>query len=249
MKPLGILMLIAAVAGSVHGQAFEVASIRQTPPDASGVNRRISVETNPGSLIMRNATLRSVIRWAYSVQDFQIVGGPEWRDSARYDIVARSAMPSSVGEMRLMLRTLLADRFQLVARMQTQEMAVYVLRVDKNGHRLRPGSLDRPREVQPDSSGLAFRNATMSDLQLFLSTVPGRDRPIVNQTGLDGAFDFSLVLLNGPEGTPDGLKNSIVSGGIIGFADALSRVGLRLEPQRLSLDVISIDKAERPSEN
>jgi uncharacterized protein (TIGR03435 family) len=147
-----------------------------------------------------------------------------------------------------MLRSLLADRFKLVVRAERTESAVYLLTVDRKGHKLQRSKTNGPRRVQPDATGLAFENATMSDLQLYLLSLPGLDRPVLNQTGLEGPFDFTLVVLTGTD-TEEARKAAIGGGNVVVFADALKGLGLRLEPGTVPLDVITIEKAERPSEN
>src|SRR6187549_3592643 len=116
MRPIRVLIVVAALAGSVYGQAFEVASIRESDPAAGRVGIRSTIEPSPGSLSIRNTTLREAIRWAYDEPGARIgvLAGPEWADSVRYDIVARTAAASSETQLRVMLRALLADRFKLV---------------------------------------------------------------------------------------------------------------------------------------
>src|SRR5262245_11721024 len=102
---------ISAFAFIGFGQQFDAASIRPNKTDNSGTEgRKISIEASPVSLTMRNVTLISCIRWAYNVHDFQIQGGPSWRDSERYDILAKPTIESSEDRLRLMLQALLADR-------------------------------------------------------------------------------------------------------------------------------------------
>jgi uncharacterized protein (TIGR03435 family) len=163
MNPIRIVIVVAALTGSVYGQAFEVASIRETDPALGRSGIRSTIEPTPGSLTIRNATLREAIRWAYDEPGARIgvLEGPEWADTARYDIVARSAAASSDNEARMMLRALLADRFKLVVRAERRENAVYLLTVDPNGHKLRPSTTNDPRRVQLGATGLTFQNFTM----------------------------------------------------------------------------------------
>src|SRR6185436_5671393 len=92
MKRILRLAVIASFACVAYGQTFEVASIRVNKLDDSGVkDRRISIEATPGTLTMRNVTLKSCLRWAYNVHDFQISGGPAWSTSDRFDIIAKPA--------------------------------------------------------------------------------------------------------------------------------------------------------------
>src|SRR2546422_1010731 len=93
--------------------AFEVASIKPVIPDGSG---RVMVGINPqpgGRLTITGASLRMLVRFAYNVDDAQISGGPAWFDSDRYDIVAKGEGNATTDQLRQMLQTLLADRFQL----------------------------------------------------------------------------------------------------------------------------------------
>ena len=248
MQPLRILIVVAALTGSVHGQAFEVTSIRESDPAAVKAGLRSLIQPGPGSLTIRNATLREAIRWAYDEPGARVgvLAGPPWVDSVRYDIVARSAVVSSDDQQRLMLRAVLADRFKLVVRAEKNESAVYLLTVDQKGHKLRPSTTKDPRRVQPDSTGLAFQNFTMPDLQRYLLQ-RGFDRPVIDRTGLDGAFDFTLAILTGAD--TEEARRAAIGGGRIVFADALRDLGLRLDPGTVPIDVITIEKAERPAEN
>ena len=210
MKKYLVLTIILLASTALHAQEFEVASIRVNKTDNSGVEgRRISIQATPGSLNMRNVTLLSCIRWAYNVRDFQISGGPDWRDSERYDIVAKPAAASSEDQLRLMLRALLANRFKLTVRQDTRELPVYVMSVGKNGPRMQR-----------------------------------------SKTDLEGAFDFTLVLFDTQlNGDTAATKAAVAGTSPSTYADALERIGLKLESQKLPLDHITIQNAQKPSEN
>lgn len=248
MNSIRVLTIVAALTGSVYGQAFEVASIRETDPALGKLGIRGTIEPTPGGLTIRNTTLREAIRWAYDEPGARVgvVAGPTWADTVRYDIVARPAAASSNDQMRVMLRALLADRFKLVVRATRQESAVYLLTVDQKGHKLRPSKTKDPRRVQPGATGLTFENFTMPDLQRYLLSVPGFDRPVINRTDLDGSFDFKLAILATTD-TEEARKAA--SANMFVFADALKDFGLRLDPGEVPIDVITIESAERPAEN
>ena len=250
MNPVRVLIVLAALTGTAFGQAFEVASIRESDPAAARPGIRSTIEPNPGSLTMRNTTLREAIRWAYDEPGARIgvLEGPEWADTIRYNIVARPTAASSDRELRVMVRALLADRFKLVVRAEKRESAVHFLTVDPKGHKLQPSKAKGTRRVQPDATGIAFENVTMSDFQQFLSSTRGVNQPVINRTALDGQFDFKLAILTGAD-TEEARKAAIDGGNLIVFSDALKEVGLRLDPGKIPLDVITIEKAERPSEN
>ena len=250
MKLFRIILVVVALTGIVYAQAFEVASIRESDPAAARVGIRSTIEPNPGSLTVRNTTLREAVRWAYDEPGARIgvLEGPEWADTVRFDIAARAAAASSTDQLRVMLRALLADRFKLVVRAERRESAVHFLTVDPKGHKLRPSKTNGPRRMQLDATGFAFENVTMSDFQQFLSSTRGVNQPVINRTDLEGVFDFKLAILTGTD-TDDARKAAIGGGNLIVFADALKDVGLRLDPGTVPLDVITIEKAEKPSEN
>jgi uncharacterized protein (TIGR03435 family) len=250
MKPIRILIVVVALTGIVYGQAFEVASIRESDPAATRVGIRSTIEPNPSGLTIRNTTLREAIRWAYDEPGARVgvLEGPEWADTVRYDIAARPAAASSTDQLRVMLRALLAARFKLVVRAERKENAVHFLTIDPKGHKLRPSKTNTPRRMQPDATGLAFENVTMSDFQQFLSSTRGVNQPVINRTGLDGPFDFKLAILTGTD-TEEARKAAIGGGNLVVFADALKEVGLRLDPGKVPIDVITIESAERSSEN
>jgi uncharacterized protein (TIGR03435 family) len=248
MKPIRILMMVVALTASVYGQAFDVASIRESDPAAAGI--RSTIVANPDSLSIRNTTLREAIRWAYDEPGARIgvLQGPEWADTARYDVVARSAAASSDTGLRMMLRALLADRFKLVVRAERRENAVYFLTVDQKGHKLRPSTTTDPRRVQLGATGLTFQNFTMNDLQLYLMNVPNVDRPVINRTGVAGRFDFSIPIVLEAD-TQDARAAAVRGGNFFVFADALEDLGVRLDRGTVPLDVITIESVERPSAN
>src|SRR5689334_21093280 len=120
-------LLLAWPALADEPARFEVASIR-----ASQTRGREIIQAGPASLTMRNVRFRSRVRWAYHVVDYQVTG-PDWIDEPRFDIVARA--PSAVAEeqLRVMLLTLLADRFHLAAHREKKEASAWILSVGKNG--------------------------------------------------------------------------------------------------------------------
>jgi uncharacterized protein (TIGR03435 family) len=247
---ISLLITLAFVSG-LSAQSFEVASIRINKDDQSGAaGKRISIETSPGSLVMRNVTLLSCIRWAYEVHDYQIVGGPEWRNSERYDIIARPQAAASEDQMKQMLRALLAERFKLALTHEKKELPAYVITVDKNAHRLKPSKGDGPRGLRPADGGVALTNTTMADLEQFLSGLPLIDKPVIDRTGLTGPFDFTLILTNDSiDATPAAAKGALVNAGAAGYIDALKRLGLRMDVQKVPIETLIIDHVEKPSEN
>jgi uncharacterized protein (TIGR03435 family) len=111
-----ILEVLLVAAGTMSAQSFEVASIK---PNHSGAASRF-VHPTPGKLNISNMTLKDLLMFAYQVRDFQISGGPGWINSDQYDIEAKAEGNPSQDQMKLMLQSLLADRFKLALHRDTK---------------------------------------------------------------------------------------------------------------------------------
>jgi uncharacterized protein (TIGR03435 family) len=239
----GVLALTASVLpAQTPPPAFEVASIKPADPAASGSSTR----TNQGRLTMSNVTLRRCIMYAYNIHEYQLSGGPDWIDTARYEIAAKveDGAEKLTGRanrerMAVMLQTLLADRFKLVVHRETKSMAAYSLTVAKNG----PKPELKLLEGTDGSTSTSFNGrtvtakTTMDDLAVFLSNV--LDRPVVDQTGLKGIYQFKL------EWTPDDAHEP----GISIFTALQEQLGLKLEGTKADVEKIIVDHAEKAVEN
>ena len=104
--------------------AFEVATIRPSQSGSRGP------DISPGNLIFRNAPLLEIVAFAYGVQNLQ-VSGPSWLPNARFEIIAKAPQPASRDEMRVMLQTLLAERFKLTLHREMKEMSALLLTLGK----------------------------------------------------------------------------------------------------------------------
>ena len=177
----GVILLTSFAAFSQP--AFEVASVRPGQPGKEAIDHV------PGSLTMRNVRLTAAIAWAYDAQDYQ-VSGPGWLDDTRFDIAAKAGTPAAPAELRKMLQTLLADRFQLTLHRQPKELAALVLTVGKNGHKLQAVEEEGSPSFQTGKLSLTGKGATLSQLTAFLS----RELriPVIDQTGLAGRFNYFL---------------------------------------------------------
>jgi len=254
---------------------FEVASIKPSGTD----DHRFMIQIQPGGgLRASGTTVKMLLTQAYDVRDFQISGGPGWISTERYDIMAKagdaaiSSNPDdprkmtdeqrrTVGEqMRERLRALLAERFQLTLHRETKEQSVYALVVAKGGPKLQQseakegtGSKGMMRMGRGEFSG---QGVALQMLTQSLSSQLGR--PVIDQTGLKGNFDFKL------EWTPDpGQSGGPFGGGPPGadtppppdpngpsiFTAVQEQLGLRLESQKGPVEMLIIDKVEKPSEN
>ncbi len=234
---------------------FEVAEIKPTQYTGKDAGKgRIS-----GSRIdVPSVTLKSMIVNAYNVHESMVVGGPSWLDSDRFDIVAKAAPDTPPSQLQKMLRPLIEERFHLVMHREERPITVLEMTVLKN-HKLQPASGGRPGcEYRDGSSNGVHRvchNMSMEELANSLPRWGGVqgviDIPVVDATGLSGPFDFELEWNPpepGPGGKGEGAAVSAPEPGSTIF-DALLKVGLKLERRKRPMQVIVIDRADRPTQN
>jgi uncharacterized protein (TIGR03435 family) len=235
MKTAGaVAFLLARVldAQPAAGPRFEVASIRLSVAErGSG-----GVRTGNGRLDVSNETLKRCIQGAYGVGPNQIVGGPDWLATDRFDIQAKAEDRAGDKELMLMLQNLLAERFQLVIRREARPGRAFLLESAKNGPKLEKstgGSSTR------NSRGLIVaQGATMAHLAEVIARQ--MDLPVVDRTGIQGAFDLKL------EWNPDNTKPE--NGPSI-FTAVQEQLGLRLASGRVPIETLVVERAAKPSEN
>lgn len=173
--------------------AFDVVSVK---PNTEGPGQML-IRPMPGgqTYIARNVPLRLMIKAMYRITDSQIVGGADWIDTEHYDIDAKVDRPSTLDQLHEMFRSLLANRFQLQFHRETRLASDYVMTGVKSGAKLRLSESHEQFDVpiKPDGAGrMVGTRVPMSYLALFLSQQ--LDTPVVNDTGLDGYYDFTAWL-------------------------------------------------------
>jgi len=242
--------------------AFDVASVKASDmaPGREGGGRgfggrgfgglggRGNIQVAPDTLTMRNVTLKNAIRWAYQVTEYQ-VSGPDWLDSARFNIVAKSASPANEDQLQLMMQALLADRFKLALHRQTKEFQVYVLAPGKNGTKLQESRGEGESNIQPqlDRMSVSVQRTPISQMIDLLTPVLGA--PVIDMTGLKGRYDITVNLAKymadmQPGGGAPADPLSLVIAALEG------ELGLKLESRKIPLDQLVIDHAEKiPTEN
>jgi uncharacterized protein (TIGR03435 family) len=258
---LTLALVLTLAAGTAWGQtagrspAFEVASVKLSKMEGG---RALGLFTYPGGKIIASAcTLKYLMMEAFDVRAFQVEGGPAWINDDRYDIIALPPASSKSGksmppypkappnpEQREMLQMLLVDRFQLKFHRVNKEGPVYVLVRGNVALKLQD---PKNKDEFPwagglggggiDGDGLAGQNISMPELTARLSGY--LDRPVVDQTGLKGSYDFKFEYST-DEATFDVV--SCIFGSVQG-------IGLRLKPAKGPVESIVIDHIERPTEN
>jgi len=233
---------------------FEVATIKPSKPDTPG--KAFLVRGRQFSTV--NTSVSDLITFAYGLHARQITGGPAWLETEKYDVVAKSdgeGQPNDK-QWKMMVQKLLADRFKLTFHRDKKELSVYAIVVGKTGPKLTksegdpnglPGLFFRGLGVLP------ARNATMADFAgLMQATV--LDRPVVDQTGLPGRYDFTLTW------TPDEFQFGGLGVRVPPPADNAAappdlftafqeQLGLKLESTTAAAEVLVVDRVEKASEN
>jgi uncharacterized protein (TIGR03435 family) len=248
------LVILIALAGLIEAQpAFDVVSIK---PSTDGGRMTLSPLAG-GKLTARLIDVKTLIRAAYQVEDFQITGSG--LDSQRYDVDAKAAAPASAADTRLMLQTLLADRFHLKLRRATKDVSAYKL-VVANGKTTKMTKADstgcdpEPSPTNPCQHigdigrfTLVGEKVSMPTFVKMLSSL--LTDTVVDQTGLDGVYDFKLDLGSaGFAPTPGSTSNQM--DGINAVISALQeQLGLKLERTKSAVEILVIEHVERPSAN
>jgi uncharacterized protein (TIGR03435 family) len=246
---LGFAAAPPSGAQTESGAGFEVASIKQSAPNIRGMN----IVPAGGKLVAKNVPLDWLIAEAYQVYPYRLLNTPAWVRSARYDIQAKASNPqANKAELHGMLRSLLADRFHLSLHRETKQLPVYALVAGKGGPRLQPPEHpEGPHGVDYRNGGtvLIGRNATMDEFADALSF--RTERSVTNRTGLTERYDFRL------EFTPDEFvrrfgeetATPIDASGTNLFTSIQEQLGLKLESGKGPVEMLVIDRVDRPTEN
>src|SRR5580704_1366796 len=174
--------------------AFEVATIK--PSDPAHPEQIITLRGT--EVITTNVTVHALINLAYWLHPKQLTGGPAWTESDKFDMAGKPDAPGqpNVDQMKVMIQKLLADRFQLKFHFEKRELPVYAITITKTGAKIIK-SQDDPKGIpgwnfgrNPSGMIMAFRNSPMSQFTAVLQN--SMDRPVVDQTGLSGRYDFPL---------------------------------------------------------
>jgi uncharacterized protein (TIGR03435 family) len=240
---LGVVCLFNASFLIAQSQ-FEVASIKPSllnNMDREG-NRRETVDTTPGTVTMRNISLKSCVRWAYGVQASQ-VSGSGWAETERFDIVAKAPGQASEDQLKVMMQALLVDRFKLMLHRESKTMTAYTLAVAKSGPKLPASDGDGKSKHYGNGVKETFEKTSLAELAESLSVV--LRAPVVDRTELKGRFDFAMDFSGFfvPGATLDDLPGFVNN-------SIQSQLGLKLESRKAPVEILMIDHAERvPSEN
>ena len=217
--------------------AFEVASVKRTPPASIGYT---SISPfGSATFTATNVTLELLISLAFGIDSNRISGKQSWLDTEHYDVSAKAAggLEISREELKPMLQKSLADRFKLEVHRESKDVSGYALVVAKAPKLQQSrGGASRPMILK---GGLRADNISVKMLAAMLTGPAGR--PVVDKTGIEGNFDVKLDYT--PEGAADSSLPSI-------FTALQEQLGLKLVPQRVLVETLVVDHAEKvPTEN
>jgi uncharacterized protein (TIGR03435 family) len=244
--------------------AFEVTSVKPTAtPPSQGEFGGIRALPGGQTYVARFVPLKLMMKLMYKITDSQIVGGPDWINTDRFDVRAKAEQPTTLDNLHIMFQTLLADRFELKFHRETRTLPAFLLTVDKGGSKMKVNESPEPFDIPIQLSSQAqppkppvFTGARVSMEYLSwwlgqqLNNVQQVDRPVVDQTGLKGFYDFKLSYapdLSGRTG-PNGETPPSFDGPSL-FQALREQLGLKLESSKGPVEVFVIDHVEKPKEN
>lgn len=233
--------------------AFDAATIR--PPDPAALHRRMGFYGEPGGRVFFGGTIKMLVGYAFNLRDYQIAGGPGWissqwfeinavppENSPSHNVTVRNAEPTS--DQRLMLQSLLRDRFAFKFHIESKEGEVYFL---TRGHK--PLQLNPPKDPHVDPRAIVMMrpggivdgealgsNTTTGYMAQMLSRY--LQLPVLDQTGITGSYDYYLPAID-PENHD--MVTAVMS--------VVDRLGLTIKRGRGPIQTLVIEQVEQPSEN
>lgn len=235
------LALVAMASAALAQTEFDVASVKPLATFVPGSNSE-KIIAHPGRLTMHSVRLRTCIRWAYDVKDFQVTG-PAWMGRIemsgpnidRFDIEAEAAEGTPVPEMKRMLQRLLAERFRLAVHRESKVVQGFALLIARPSAALKPSEDQTgPMRMAATPSEMAFFSTTMADFGEYLAS--RLLVPVIDQTGLEGRFDLTM------RWPPELSKEDYVA---LLPEMARNQFGLELKGRRERVEFLVIDHAEK----
>jgi uncharacterized protein (TIGR03435 family) len=227
---------------------WDVVSVKARDPNEPSNSQSTGMKGRQYTMV--NRTVRAMLLFSYGLHKTQIVGGPSWIETERWDVQGVPDVPGhpNLKQAQILTRKLLEERFGLKVHKETKEMAVYAILVAKGGEKI-PRSMGDPNgssdENESSNGGqvtMRMTNISMRefapDLAFFL------DRPAIDQTGLTGRYDFLLKWTADDSRAP---TDGTAPPGL--FTAIQQQIGLKLEPAKAPVDVLIVDAVQRPSAN
>jgi uncharacterized protein (TIGR03435 family) len=235
--------------------SFEVSTIKPAKPDEP-----LSLQvTRSAMLNTTNISVVDLIKFAYDLHPKQITGGQSWTEMEKYDIVGKpdTAGFPSIQQLKGMVQKLLAERFALAFHREKREMSVYAITLAKGGHKMtenksNPNGL--PGFTGGGVRGMRVVNSTMAEWGSIMQAT-ALDKPVVDQTGLGSSrWDFFFRWTPDPSMAPPGARQQPAAAANPDappdlFFAVYEQLGLKLEVTKAPIEVVAIDRLEKPTEN
>ena len=269
MKPLLLLTLLGmtvTLSAQTPKPTFEVASVKKLDQLVTSMVFGFGPPIRGGTLRLTNSTVAALIKYAYGLRDFQVVGGPDWINKDLFEVQSKATGEPPPTEIRLMLQSLLEDRFGLVMHKEQRDMRFFAMVPSRSDGRLGPylhrgpdaptqpcdrkqiDELEKARPAPLRGMAMASIGLGCGSLPSFAEMVsPHMGLPVLDRTGLTGRWSATLYFAPDPATTrPDvPLDPNLAS-----FPTALQeQLGLKLEATRGPVDVMVIDSVRPPTEN
>ncbi|MGA7341112.1 MAG: TIGR03435 family protein [Terracidiphilus sp.] len=227
---------------------FQVATIKPSSPEES---RTLQIRGN--RFATTDTSLVDLLKYAFGIQEKEIVGGPKWLTTQKFDLVGDPETPTrpSSDDFKKMVQNLLTDRFHFTAHHETRDLSVFEIVAAKSGPNLNKST--RPPNQIPGvgylPGQLTASNATMADFAAFLQRFV-TDRPVFDGTGITGRYDLALRWTPDELQTEGGRSGDDTNNSLPGLYTAIQeQLGLKLQEERRPAQVFVIDHADMPSEN
>jgi bla regulator protein blaR1 len=251
IRVIAALVILGSLTIDLAAQlSFEVATIRPSKSLAGGG----TMGPKPGRFFAANVPAIAFITFGHNLKRYQVAGVPDWASTDRYNLEATTGGQAGIEQLREMMRSLLAERFQLRAHREMRQIDGYALvrmSADKLGPSIGQTTLNcaDPKAVRPQgtrfSCGITFGPGTVTAGDITMAVLAdilagdATGQYVVDRTGLSGRFDLELKWA--PDLAPSDLPSI--------FTAVQEQLGLKLERDQLQTDVLVIDRFERPSEN
>jgi uncharacterized protein (TIGR03435 family) len=250
-----LLAIMPLLAQPISTQ-FEVATIKEYVPSRTSpqLSPKLTFLGKSGQLfeiagnrVSIQGTLHYLMQAAWDVKSYQVTAAPSWADTVLWTVTAKiegDTVPTQE-QVRPMMQALLSDRFQLKVHRESKEFPVYLLVPGKKTNGLKPAAADEKFtwNLTPAPGGMLRSKATRESIGDFVQLVGiSADRPVIDRSGVTGFIDYDITI-----NTPDAKSDDDVNRAIL---DAIrDQLGLKLEPAKAPIDVLVVDRVEKPSEN
>ena len=231
---------------------YDVASVKPSEPGAP----EGEVDSLPSGIgyNAKRVSIKDMLSVMYRIPGRQIVGGPEWMSTEKFDVEARADRPYSIDDLHIMFQNLLADRFNLRLHKQVRVGPVYVLTVAKSGLKMTPvdPGIDRHNPVTTNGDNVTTGDRVPLNYLCFWlgQNLQNDQRPVIDKTGLTGTYNFTMSFRPQlpPDVSDEGMSPDIQNLPTI-FDAMRDQLGLNLVPQKGPVEFLVIDHITKPSAN